>query len=49
MNKEIHPLIANHNSNNIQEIDTTEIQSLQSQLTDFRNTEEQLTKKELHN
>lgn len=49
MNKEIHPLIANHNSNKIQEIDTTEIQSLQSQLTDFRSTEEQLTKKELHN
>ncbi len=45
INKEIHPLIANNNSNNVQTIDTTQIQSLQSQLTNFRNTEEQLTKK----
>lgn len=49
INKEIHPLITNHNSNNIQAIDTTQIQSLQSQLTNFRGVEEQLTKKELHN
>ncbi|MEB9608814.1 ATP-binding protein [Bacillus cereus] len=45
INKEIHPLIANNNSNNVQTIDTTQIQSLQSQLTNFRSTEEQLTKK----
>ncbi|MEW4105970.1 ATP-binding protein [Bacillus thuringiensis] len=45
INKEIHPLIANHNSNNVQTIDTTQIQSLQSQVTNFRSTEEQLTKK----
>ncbi|MBJ7961504.1 response regulator [Bacillus cereus group sp. N28] len=45
INKEIHPLITNHNSNNIQAIDTTQIQSLQSQLTNFRGVEEQLTKK----
>ncbi|MGW5955699.1 ATP-binding protein [Bacillus mycoides] len=45
INKEIHPLITNHNSNNIQAIDTTQIQSLQSQLTNFRSIEEQLTKK----
>ncbi|PEQ32593.1 histidine kinase [Bacillus cereus] len=45
INKEIHPLITNHNSNNIQAIDTTQIQSLQSQLTSFRGVEEQLTKK----
>ncbi|MED2334080.1 ATP-binding protein [Bacillus thuringiensis] len=45
INKEIHPLITNNNSNNVQTIDTTQIQSLQSQLTNFRSTEEQLTKK----
>ena len=45
INKEIHPLIANHNSNNVQTINTTQIQSLQSQVTNFRSTEEQLTKK----
>ncbi|MFK4291843.1 two-component system chemotaxis sensor kinase CheA [Bacillus sp. RC240] len=45
INKEIHPLITNHNSNNIQAIDTAQIQSLQSQLTNFRGVEEQLTKK----
>lgn len=49
VNKEIHPFITNHNSNNVQAIDTTQIQSLQSQLTNFRSVEEQLTKKELHN
>lgn len=45
INKEIHPLITNHNSNNVQAIDTSQIQSLQSQLTNFRSIEEQLTKK----
>lgn len=45
INKEIHPFITNHNSNNVQAIDTTQIQSLQSQLTNFRSVEEQLTKK----
>ncbi|MBK5347257.1 MULTISPECIES: response regulator [unclassified Bacillus (in: firmicutes)] len=45
INKEIHPLITNHNSNNIQAIDTAQIQSLQSQITNFRGVEEQLTKK----
>lgn len=45
INKEIHPIITNNNSNNIQAIETTQIQSLQSQLTNFRSTEEQLTKK----
>ncbi|PEC85578.1 histidine kinase [Bacillus cereus] len=45
INKEIHPLITNNNSNNVQAIDTTQIQSLQSQVTNFRSTEEQLTKK----
>lgn len=49
INKEIHPLITNNNSNNVQTIDTTQIQSLQSQVTNFRSTEEQLTKKEQHN
>ncbi|WP_242142943.1 MULTISPECIES: ATP-binding protein [unclassified Bacillus cereus group] len=45
IDKEIHPIITNKNSNNIQDIDTTQIQLLQSQLTDFRSAEEQLTKK----
>lgn len=45
INKEIHPIITNNNSNNVQAIDTSQIQSLQSQLTNFRSIEEQLTKK----